>query len=97
MVSKWPVFLADKYIVARRSEKSNTTQKLSILGLATGVITLVAVMSIMNGLQQGFINDILEIESYHLRILDTYADNETREALKKSNFIKSYADRKAHV
>lgn len=91
MVSKWPVFLADKYIVARRSEKSNTTQKLSILGLATGVITLVAVMSIMNGLQQGFINDILEIESYHLRILDTYADYETRDALKKSNFVKSYA------
>ncbi|MDX9801646.1 MAG: ABC transporter permease [Spirochaetia bacterium] len=81
MVNKWTIFLADRYIRARRTEKKNTTQKLSILGLSAGVITLVAVMSIMNGLQLGFINDILEIESYHLRINNPADVNKTKNIL----------------
>lgn len=68
MVNRWAIFLAGRYIRAGKTENKRTTQHLSIAGLAAGVITLTAVMSIMNGLQTGFINDILEIESYHIRI-----------------------------
>ncbi|MCL2480893.1 MAG: ABC transporter permease [Spirochaetaceae bacterium] len=71
MINRWFIFLANRYIWPRKADKKNTTKVLSILGLAAGVITLIAVMSIMNGLQLGFINDILEIESYHIRIYNT--------------------------
>ena len=90
MVNKWTIFLADRYIRARRTEKKNTTQKLSILGLAAGVVTLVAVMSIMNGLQLGFINDILEIESYHLRINNVLDERRTRDVLDSLPAITSH-------
>jgi len=92
MVNKWAVFLADRYIRARRSEKKNTAQKLSILGLSAGVITLVAVMSIMNGLQMGFINDILEIESYHLRITGAEDTDTVMDVLEKIPLISHSAE-----
>ena len=38
-------------------------------------------MSIMNGLQLGFINDILEIESYHIRINKVFNESSTNEVL----------------
>ncbi len=90
MVSGWEIFLAEKYIRARRTEKKNTTQKLSILGLAAGVITLVAVMSVMNGLQIGFMNDILEIESYHIRINNVSEMERVEKALEGIQSITSF-------
>ena len=41
---------------------------LSIGGIASGVMALIAVLAVMNGFQLSMIEDILEIESYHLRI-----------------------------
>ena len=37
-------------------------------GLALGAATLLVVLAVMNGFQLGFIEDILEIGSYHLRV-----------------------------
>lgn len=37
-------------------------------GLALGCATLLVVLAVMNGFQLGFIEDILEIGSYHLRV-----------------------------
>jgi lipoprotein-releasing system permease protein len=41
---------------------------LSVGGIAAGVMTLIAVLGVMNGFQLGTIEDILEVNSYHLRI-----------------------------
>jgi len=41
---------------------------LSVAGIAVGVMTLIVVLGVMNGFQLGFIEDILSISSYHLRI-----------------------------
>ncbi len=71
MMEKWTLYIAEKYIRSRRREKRNTTLKLSIAGIAAGVITLISVISIMNGLQMGYIEDILEITSYHVRVEDS--------------------------
>ena len=41
---------------------------LSILGITVGVMTLVIVLSVMNGFQHNYIDNINEVISYHLRI-----------------------------
>jgi len=41
---------------------------LSVAGIAVGVLSLISVIGVMNGFQLGFIEDILEISSYHIRL-----------------------------
>jgi len=41
---------------------------LSILGIAVGVLALTVIISVMNGFQLGFIESILEISSYYVRL-----------------------------
>ena len=41
---------------------------LSILGIAVGVMTLIIVLSVMNGFQHNYIDNINEVISYHLRL-----------------------------
>ncbi len=91
MVNRWFIFLADRYIRSRKEDNKNTTKLLSILGLSAGVITLIAVMSIMNGLQLGFINDILEIESYHLRIYNVNDKKEIVKVLENNPTVLNFA------
>jgi len=64
----WILFIGRRYIRSKREGRAVTPSTISIGGIAVGVTALVAVMSVMNGLQMGFIEDILEIQSYHLRI-----------------------------
>ena len=64
----WPFFVSWHHFRTRRREKGHTAVLLSIGGIATGVMALVAVLAVMNGFQLSMIEDILEIESYHLRI-----------------------------
>lgn len=37
-------------------------------GIAIGVTALIVIVSVMNGFQMGFIDSVLELDSYHLRI-----------------------------
>jgi len=51
----------------------------SILGIAVGVLALTAITSVMNGFQMGFMENILEISSYYVRLespppIDSAAD-----------------------
>jgi lipoprotein-releasing system permease protein len=41
---------------------------LAVIGIATGVLALTVILAVMNGLQLGFIESILEISSYHIRV-----------------------------
>ncbi|MDR2576396.1 MAG: ABC transporter permease [Treponema sp.] len=63
---RWIWFIAARYIF--RKKKKSPAPVLSILGIATGVLALIVILSVMNGFQLGFIESILEISSYHLRI-----------------------------
>jgi lipoprotein-releasing system permease protein len=40
------------------------------LGIATGVLALTVIIAVMNGFQLGFIENILEISSYHVQLRD---------------------------
>jgi len=66
MSFKWIWFIASRYIF--RKQKKSPAPVLSILGIATGVLALIVILAVMNGFQLGFIESILEISSYHLRI-----------------------------
>ncbi len=65
---RWVLFVARRHVRTRRREKGNATSIFAVLGIAAGAMTLVAVLSVMNGFQLGTIEDILEVDSYHLRI-----------------------------
>ena len=51
-----------------RTSRSSLTARLAIAGICFGVMTLIVVMSVMNGFQMSFINAIQEISSYHFQI-----------------------------
>jgi len=59
----WIFFVASKYIFKGRGN----SPVLSILGIAFGVLALIVIIAVMNGFQLSFIENILEISSYHLR------------------------------
>jgi lipoprotein-releasing system permease protein len=63
---RWIWFIAARYIF--RKQKKSPSPVLSILGIATGVLALIVIIAVMNGFQMGFIESILEISSYHLRV-----------------------------
>ena len=59
-------------------------------GIGVGVMALISVIGVMNGFQIGFIEDILNISSYHLRIYPASGDllnPSTMEILKKEGDI----------
>jgi lipoprotein-releasing system permease protein len=39
-----------------------------VLGIGTGVLALTVILAVMNGFQMGFIESILEVSSFHLRL-----------------------------
>jgi lipoprotein-releasing system permease protein len=63
---KWIWFIASRYTFHKR--RKSPAPVLSILGIATGVLALIVILAVMNGFQLSFIESILEISSYHLRI-----------------------------
>jgi len=67
----WVLFTAAKFLKNRRATRGLATAVLSAIGVAVGVAALIVVLAVMNGFQLGFIEDILGINSYHIRIQTT--------------------------
>jgi lipoprotein-releasing system permease protein len=64
----WIFFVAGRYFSARRKTRGLAPSILSAAGIAVGVMTLVTVLAVMNGFQLSYVEDILEISSFHIRI-----------------------------
>jgi len=62
--NNWIWFVASRYIFKGRGN----SPVLAVLGIAVGVLALIVIIAVMNGFQLGFIESILEISSYHLRL-----------------------------
>ena len=71
MKKSWVLFVASRYIFKGRS----SSPVLAVLGIAVGVLALIIIIAVMNGFQLGFIESILEVSSYHLRIENINSDN----------------------
>jgi lipoprotein-releasing system permease protein len=50
-----------------KGRRRSPASALAVIGIATGVLALTVILAVMNGLQLGFIESILEISSYHIR------------------------------
>jgi len=70
----WIWYVASRYIFKGRG----SSPVLSIVGIAVGVLALIVIIAVMNGFQLGFIESILEISSYHLRLESVPEDNITQ-------------------
>ncbi|MDR1505651.1 MAG: ABC transporter permease [Treponema sp.] len=69
--TRWIGFVANRLVSRGRG-----VPVLPVLGIAVGVLALTVVIAVMNGFQLGFIESILEISSYHVR-LDLAAEGGT--------------------
>ena len=83
---RWIWFVAGRYLRSRRKERKLSTSLLSIIGIAVGVLALVSVIGVMNGFQLGTIEDILELNSFHLQwrpdLANPPADEDDLDALR---------------
>ncbi|MDR0390255.1 MAG: ABC transporter permease [Spirochaetaceae bacterium] len=64
----WIGYASSRYISSRRRDKSSPSSVLAVLGICTGVLALIVIIAVMNGFQMGFIESILEISSFHIRV-----------------------------
>jgi len=64
----WPLWVALRYLHSGRKERSVASSIFPVVGIGIGVMTLIVVLAVMNGFQLGFIESILDISSYHLRV-----------------------------
>ena len=64
---RWINSVSKRFARVERKGHSAVTSILATLGICFGVMTLIVVMSVMNGFQMSFIDSILEISSYHVR------------------------------
>ena len=77
------LFAAFRWGFSSRRRMSLSAMILASAGIAAGVTALIVVLGVMGGLQQGYIDSILEISSFHLRVsLDKECPPETLEAIR---------------
>ena len=57
----WLVFVSRRFATVDKKGRGALTSLLASLGIAFGVMTLITIISVMNGLQMSYIESILEI------------------------------------
>ncbi|MCI7534743.1 MAG: ABC transporter permease, partial [Treponema porcinum] len=70
-----------------RKSRSSATSFLAVLVICFGVMSLVTVVSVMNGFQMSFVNAIMELSSFHIRVSNL-------ESQAEADFLDSCADSK---
>ncbi len=73
---RWISVVSRRFARVDRKGRSAVTSVLATLGICFGVMTLTVVMSVMNGFQMSFIDSILEVSSYHLRVINVAPEQE---------------------
>ncbi len=87
----WILFTAFRYLKTRSRNRMLGPSVLAIAGISIGVMALVSVLGVMNGFQLGFIEDIININSFHIRVYSDQIeiDMETLAILKETEGVKS--------
>ena len=88
---RWISTVSRRFARVDRKGRSAVTSRLATLGICFGVMTLTVVMSVMNGFQMSFIDAILEVSSYHLRVMDLPASQESAlmEACQNNKYVRA--------
>lgn len=69
---RWILFVSRRYLF-RTSGRRYMSSRFTFAGLAAGFIAICVIIGVMNGLQEGFLSDIIELESFHI-IAETEED-----------------------
>lgn len=64
----WIGFVSRRWFAARKASGGAASSVLASAGLAVGVAALIVVLGVMNGFQMGYIESILEVSSFHVRV-----------------------------
>ncbi|MBN2874323.1 MAG: ABC transporter permease [Spirochaetales bacterium] len=67
----WIAFVASRWF--RSGRDSGPSLAPATAGIAVGVAALLCVIGVMNGLQMGFIEAVLDLDSYHVRVPSSQA------------------------
>ena len=88
---RWIFFTSFRYLRNRKATRRVGPAALSIAGISIGVMALVSVLGIMNGFQIGFIEDIININSFHIRVYSNRIepDSDIVKLLKSIKGVKS--------
>ena len=65
---QWILFVSRRFSRVDRKGRSAVTSFLASLGICFGIMTLIVVMSVMNGFQMEFKDAIMELSSYHVQV-----------------------------
>jgi len=68
MIKAWIFFVSRRYLSTKRKNSGLSLSFFNVLGLGIGGMILIGVLSVMNGFQLGYIEDIMEVSSSHIRI-----------------------------
>ena len=72
-IPAWIGFVSRRWFATRRESGGSASSLLAASGIAIGVAALVVVLGVMNGFQLGFIDSILQVSSFHIRVDDRRA------------------------
>ena len=64
----WIRQVSSRWLSARKSAGGSGPSTLAAAGIAVGVAALIVVLGVMNGFQRGYIDTILEVSSYDVRL-----------------------------
>jgi len=75
---RWIAFVSRRFSRVDRNGRSAVTSFFASLGICFGIMTLIVVMSVMNGFQMEFKDAIMEVSSYHIQVRGVTDDMEER-------------------
>lgn len=75
---RWIYWVSRRFNRVDFRGRTAVTSRLATLGIAFGVMALIAVVSVMNGFQMEYIDAILEVSSYHIQVSGLDEDGESR-------------------
>ena len=87
MSYRWIFDVSRRFASVDRKSRSSATSFLAVLVICFGVMSLVTVVSVMNGFQMSFVNAIMELSSFHIRV--SKSDSQT-----EADFLNFCADSK---
>ena len=64
----WVAFVSKRFASVDKKGNSKVTGILAVLGIGFGVMTLITVMSVMNGFQMTSISPLIELDSFHVQV-----------------------------
>jgi len=67
-IKRWIGFVSLRWFATKRESGGSVSAILASAGIAIGVTALVLVIGVMNGFQLGYIDSVLEVSSFHVRV-----------------------------